>query len=106
MPTPDSGADEVRWSLDDLYDDPDALRTELADVEADVESFADRYRGRIGDLKPEALADALDTLAAIQDRLGRAQAYAYLHWSADTNDSDRGALRQWVRETVDQCKYA
>ena len=106
MPTPDSGADEVRWSLDDLYDDPDALRTELADVEADVESFADRYRGRIGDLKPEALADALDTLAAIQDRLGRAQAYAYLHWSADTNDSDRGALRQWVRETVDRLQQS
>ena len=106
MPTPDSGADEVRWSLDDLYDDPDALRTELTDVEADVESFADRYRGRIGDLKPEALADALDTFAAIQDRLGRAQAYAYLHWSADTNDSDRGALRQWVRETVDRLQQS
>ena len=102
MPTPETGADDVRWTLDDLHDDPDALKDALGEVDADASAFAERYRGRIGELGAEALAEALDTLASIQDRLGRAQAYAYLHWSADTNDAERGALRQSVQETVDR----
>jgi oligoendopeptidase F len=102
MATLETDADDVRWSLTDLYDHPDALKKELAEVDAEAEAFADQYRGRIGDLGADALAEALDTLASIQDRLGRAQAYAYLHWSADTNDAERGALRQSVRETVDR----
>jgi len=104
MATLETDADDVRWSLTDLYDHPDALKEELAEVDAEAEAFADRYRGRIGDLGADALAEALDALASIQDRLGRAQAYAYLHWSADTNDAERGALRQSVRETVDRIR--
>jgi len=102
MATLETEADEVRWSLADLYDHPDDLKEDLAEVDAHAEAFADQYRGRVGELGAEALADVLDTLASIHDRLGRAQAYAYLHWSADTNDAERGALRQSVRETVDR----
>ena len=98
----ETGTDDVRWALDDLYEDSEALKNTLEEVDADATAFADQYRGRIGALGPEALAEALQRLASIQDRLGRAQAYAYLHWSADTNDADRGALRQSVRETVDR----
>ncbi len=104
METTDTGADDVRWALDDLYEHPEALKADLSEVEADADAFADRYRGRIDELGPTELAEALDTLAAIQERLGRAHTYAYLHWSADTNDPDRGALRQWVQETVDRIK--
>ena len=75
METPDTGADDVRWALDDLYDDPDALEEDLASLEADATAFAEQYRGRIGELGPEALSEALDTLGALQDRLGRAHAY-------------------------------
>ncbi|MFB6271754.1 MAG: M3 family oligoendopeptidase [Salinibacter sp.] len=102
MPTPDAGADDVRWTLEDLYADPDALKEDLTEVAAEAERFAERYRGRIADLDSETLAEALDALATIRNRLGRAQAYAYLHWSADTNDGERGALRQWVQERVDR----
>ena len=104
METTDTGADGVRWALDDLYEHPEAMKADLSEVEADADAFADRYRGRIDELGPTELAGALDTLATIQDRLGRAHTYAYLHWSADTNDPDRGALRQWVQETVDRIK--
>ena len=102
MEATETGAGEVRWSLDDLYETPEALRAELSEVEADADAFAKQYRGRIGDVGPEELAEALDALATIQERLGQAQTYAYLGWSADTNDADRGALRQWVQETVDR----
>jgi oligoendopeptidase F len=100
----ETGAEEVRWSLNDLYENPDALKADLSEVEGDADAFAERYRGRIGELGPDELAEALDTLGSIQDRLGRAQTYAYLYWSADTNDAERGALRQWVEETVDRIK--
>jgi Oligoendopeptidase F len=102
MDTPETGADDVRWALDDLYDDPDALQKDLASLEADATGFAEQYRGRIENLDPEALAEALDSLGSLQDRLGRAHAYAHLYWTADTNDAERGALRQSVQETVDR----
>lgn len=98
MPTPGTGAEDVRWSLDDLHEGPEDVKDCLAAVDADAESFAEAYQGRIGELDAGSLAEALETFASIQDQLGRAYAYAYLHWSTDTNDGDRGALLQSVRE--------
>jgi oligoendopeptidase F len=91
-------AADVRWSLDDLHEDRDALNENLEAADAAADAFAEAYRGSIATLGPEALAEALDDLAAIQDRLGRAYAYASLLWSTDTNDGERGALLQSVRE--------
>lgn len=102
MTLQETGAEEVRWTLDDLFEHPDALKEALAEARDDAEAFASEYRGRIGQLSASALAEALDVLADIQDRLGRAQAYAHLYWSMDTNDGERGALLQSVRETVDR----
>lgn len=102
MVTTETGADDVRWTLEDLFETSEALTDALDELDAEAEAFAEQYRGRIDELEPEALADALDALASIQDRLGRATAYAYLHWSTDTNDGQRGALLQSVRERVDR----
>jgi oligoendopeptidase F len=102
MPPPDTGADDVRWHLDDLHNDRAAVRESL-DAAADAaDAFADEFRGRVADLSPEELAAALDRLADIQDRLGRAYAFAYLNWSTDTNDEERGAFLQSVRETYNR----
>ena len=98
MSAVDTGADDVRWDLEDLHEDPDELRAALDTAAEEAAAFAERYRGEIGDLDPESLAEALDRLAALHDRLGRAHAYAHLHWSTDTNDGERGALLQSVRE--------
>ncbi len=92
------GAGTVRWHLDDLHDSPASVHDSLAAAEEDAERFADRYRGRIATLDAEGLAEALSTLASIRDELGRAYAFAYLHWSTDTADAERGALLQSVRE--------
>jgi oligoendopeptidase F len=96
--TPLTGAEDVRWNLADLYPDPDALDADLAAADADAEAFADRYRGRLADLAPEEFAEAMDALARIHDRVGRASTYAYLNWSTNTEDAERGALLQRVRE--------
>lgn len=98
MSTPKTGAEEVRWVLEDLHSGPEEVEESLAVADEEAESFAQTYRGRIGELDAEALAEALHSLTSIQDRLGRAYAYAYLHWSTDTNDGERGALLQAVRE--------
>ncbi|MEP0546090.1 MAG: M3 family oligoendopeptidase [Rhodothermales bacterium] len=99
---PTTGAEDVRWNLADLYADTDALDADLASADADAARFADAYRGRLADLRPSAFADALDALESIHDRLGRAYTYAYLHWSTNTEDAERGALLQRVREAYTQ----
>ena len=102
MTTPNTGAGDVRWALDDLHNDRDSLRDSLDTAAEAAEAFAAQYKGDIASLDPPVLAEALDELAAIQDRLGRAYAFAYLHWSTDTNDGERGALLQSVREESNQ----
>ncbi len=102
MSNPETGVDDVRWRLDDLHDDAADVKESLATADEAAEAFAEEYQGRIAELPPEALATALEELDAIQDRLGRAHAYAHLHWSTDTNDGERGALLQSVRETYNR----
>ena len=98
MEAPTTGAEAVRWNLGDLYPDSDALEQDLAQAHEEAEAFAETYRGRVGALGAEAMAEALEELEAIQDRLGRAYTFAYLNWSTDTNDAARGALLQKVKE--------
>jgi oligoendopeptidase F len=97
-----TGAEDVHWNLTDLYADPSALEDDLDTAADEARQFADDYRGRVGGLAPEALAEALARYEALTDRMGRAFTYAYLHWSTDTNDSARGALLQHVREKYNQ----
>ena len=99
---PVTGAEDVRWTLDDLYPDTAALDADLAAADAGAERFAEAYRGRLSDLEPTSLAEAMETLEGIHDRLGRASTYAYLRWSTNTEDAARGALLQRVREATTQ----
>ena len=102
MPDPETSANDVRWRLDDLHDSPTDVKESLEEADDAAEAFAEQYQGRISELSPVALATALEELEAIQDRLGRAYAYAHLHWSTDTNDGERGALLQSVREAYNR----
>ncbi|MEM9996457.1 MAG: M3 family oligoendopeptidase [Bacteroidota bacterium] len=97
-PAPVTGAEEVRWNLDDLYSDEAQLKADLVTADADAETFAARYRSRIADLDADALAEAMSVLADLQDRLGRAYTYAFLAWATATEDSARGGLLQHVKE--------
>jgi len=97
-----SFADDVHWNLSDLHASRDALEESLQSAEDDAQAFAETYRGRIADLNAEDLAEALDALADLRDRLGRAYAFAYLSWSTHTNDAEYGALLQHVREAYNR----
>lgn len=99
-----TGAEEVRWNLLDLCDDEESAQRALRRAREEAEDLADAYRGRIETLSAEELADMLRDLEDIQDRAGRAYTYAYLRWSTDTNDPERGALLQQVKEAYTQVK--
>jgi oligoendopeptidase F len=93
-----TGAEGIRWELGDLYASTDDLEKDLERADAEAQTFAETYRGSVVGLTPVGLADALARYEDVQDRLGRAYTYAYLNWSTDTNDAQRGALMQHVRE--------
>lgn len=93
-----TGAENVRWNLADLYPSEEALRQDLAQASDDAEAFRAAWRGKVAGLAPAAMAEALAQLETIQDRAGKAYAYAFLQWATDTGDERRGALLQHVRE--------
>jgi oligoendopeptidase F len=90
----------ARWDLQPLVEgggSDGALRL-LDDAQGLAEAFADRHRGRVAELDVAALASAMRQLEDIFDRVGRAGWYATLWFAVDTQDSERGALLQRVRE--------
>lgn len=93
-----TGAESVRWKLTDLYPSTEALEADLERADEQADEFAERYRGQIAQLSAGELSEALARFEDLQDRMGRAYTYAYLNWSTDTNDAERGALLQHVRE--------
>ncbi|MBL7978693.1 MAG: M3 family oligoendopeptidase [Bacteroidetes Order II. Incertae sedis bacterium] len=93
-----TGAEVVRWNLKDLYTDTQALLLALTVVTEKAKVFAETYRGRIAGLDDRGLADMMAALAELHDEVGKAYTYAYLDWSTQTTDPNRGALLQTVRE--------
>lgn len=93
-----TGAEDVKWDLSDLYSDSESLAKDMEEIAAEADEFAETYRGKIAKLAAAQLAEALRRFEMLQDRLGRAFTYAFLNWCTDTEDSDRGALMQRIRE--------
>jgi len=95
-----TGAETVRWDLSALYASPDdpALAADLTSALEDAKSFSQRLHGRIGELSAAELAAATDELEAINERIDRVGAFAYLRFATDTADPSRGALLQTVEE--------
>ncbi|MFQ5569123.1 MAG: M3 family oligoendopeptidase [Rhodothermales bacterium] len=93
-----TGAEAIHWDLTDLYPDTDALEQDLTRADEQAGAFAEHYHGQVANLDAGDLADALRRLEKVQDRVGRAFTFAYLNWSTNTGDPERGALLQKVRE--------
>ena len=89
-----TGAEGVAWDLSDLYDGGDDPRIEQ-DVEGTDRSaaaFRERYYGRIGELSPAELREAIEERERIESTFTRAIYFAHLEFSTDMNDPPRGAL--------------
>jgi oligoendopeptidase F len=95
-----TGAEEVAWNLSDIYaraDDP-ALAEDLEQGRQDASAFAERYRTHVPELDAGGLLEAVRELDRIEGERVRIGAFAYLVFSTDTADPERGALLQRIEE--------
>jgi oligoendopeptidase F len=95
-----TGAEEVRWDLSDLYagaDDP-AINRDLDAADAAAAKLHESYYGRIGGLAPADMLAMVQSYEGIIETVAKVGSYAYLLWSANTEDPARGALLQRATE--------
>jgi oligoendopeptidase F len=95
----DRTAADVAWDLEPLVDGrgPEGVDALFDDAEARAHALAS-YRGRIGELEVDELAELMRELAAINDLGGRAGSYAGLKFAVDTADPAAGALMARAEE--------
>jgi oligoendopeptidase F len=89
-----TGAEEVAWDLSDLYESGDDPRIEqdVEDTDGAAAAFRERYYGRVADLSPAELREAIEERERIESTFTRAIYFAHLRYSTDMNDAERGAL--------------
>jgi oligoendopeptidase F len=89
-----TGAEDVAWDLSDLYDGGGDARLgqDVEQTEAAAADFRERYYGRVAELTPADLRDAIEQREQIESTFTRAIYYAHLWFATDMNDSQRGAL--------------
>ena len=92
----DLTAAEVAWDLETLIDgtDVDALLDRSDELTDQLEAL----RSRVAELDAGELADAMTTMAELQEVQGRVGYYAMLRFSENTSDPERGALMMKVQE--------
>src|SRR4051794_13734004 len=99
LPPSDLTAGDVTWDLEPLVDGRGAEGVDalLDDAEGRARALAS-YRGRIGEVDADALADLMHELATIGELAGRAGSYAGLRFAVDTADPATGALMARTEE--------
>jgi oligoendopeptidase F len=90
----------VTWDLTPLYAGPDdpRLESDLAAARAAADAFVARWRGRIGQLDPAALAEAITAYEDLGEQARRPGFYAHLLFAADTQDATAHRLVDRTRE--------
>src|SRR3954464_5204299 len=91
---------QTEWDLDPLVDGRGAEGVEeyLAKADAAATQFAERYQGKVAELDSDGLTRAMRETVEMYEDVDRAASFAYLRFSTDTADPERGALLQLVQE--------
>jgi oligoendopeptidase F len=92
----DLRAAHVAWDLEPLIEGTSV--DELLDRSEQLTEQLEAYRGRMADITAGDLAEAMHTMADLQEAQGRVGYYAMLRFSEDTSDPERGALMMKVQE--------
>ena len=96
----ETGAGAITWNLDELLSLPGeaGIDAALAEAENRLNGLASAYRGKISGLSAVRMHALLSEYEAILDLAGRAESFASLSWTTQTDDPARGALLQKVTE--------
>ena len=95
-----TGAEDIRWNLSDLFASPDDPKIEAAlarDLER-AKAFEATYKGKVATLEPKPFAAMMRELADYEESSTRAEVYAYMLHSENTQDNAAGRLLARVRE--------
>ena len=76
----------------------EGFSAELAEAQKCAQEFAGLYRGRIAELSPEALLEALRYYEKLQEKLLKPQYYAHLLFAADSTADKAKKLSQQAAE--------
>jgi oligoendopeptidase F len=92
-----------RWNLNDLFSSPDDPRIDesLAAITAGSKAFAERYKGKVAQLSPSDLRDAIAEFEQLYQENSKIGAYSGLRFAADTAP-ENGAFLQKMRESITQ----
>ena len=87
-----TGAEDVRWQLDELYASPadPAIERTLAEALDFAKEFEQSYKGRIAELTPGEFAAMMSDLSDHYTRSSRPAIYAHLLHTLDTRDHAAG----------------
>ena len=90
------------WDLSDLYTDPDApaLKSDLAWLEKECQSFAADYEGKLAALGAEALLTCVQRQEKINAISGRIMSYAGLRYYQLTTDGERTKFMSDLQEKI------
>jgi len=95
-----TGAEDVRWHLEEIYSSPDdpAIERTLAEALDFAREFEQTYKGRIAELPADEFAAMMDDLSNHYSRSSRPGLYAHLRHTLDTRDHASGRLMMRTRE--------
>jgi oligoendopeptidase F len=90
----------TEWDLDPLVDGrgADGVKDLMGQADELGSTFAERYQGKVGELDADGLVESMREMVRLYELVDRAASYAYLRFSTDTADPERGALLQFVQE--------
>src|SRR3954449_10988451 len=96
----DQELQSTEWDLDPLVEGRGAegVTELLGEADAMASAFAERYQEKVGSLDAAGLITAMNEVVQLYEIVDRAASYAYLRFSTDTADPERGALLQFVQE--------
>lgn len=95
-----TGAEHVRWNLSDLYDSMDnpRLKEDKKKVVKKANVFAEKFKGRIGQLSASDFNQALQTYESIYEITSKIGSYSHLLWTTNTEKPEYGKLLQEANE--------
>jgi oligoendopeptidase F len=90
----------TEWDVDPLVygRGADGVKELLGEADELATGFAERYQGKVETLDASGLTTAMREMERLYEVVDRAASYAYLRFSTDTADPERGALLQLVQE--------